>query len=230
MMDQESHCEIPISWIPLRCLRRTSTSCGIRVEAENMALKLWNKSGKLRLLHSWEVNIQSNLIYYIRDTCNIPSLEDIMYPWIHAYFHLSKVYDICTYHNCIIYSSHKVLQRMDLLQPASLRSGVRRSDNQSDTKRYPNRYPNLACVTPRPHSRAPKQHQQQHWAHFQKDKQLRYHWRAPLLFCLKQGQLVRRLLSANGLSLQGHSRQNGKSQSSSSDSSSSSSTEDEEDM
>ena len=95
------------------------------------------------------------------------------------------------------------------LRPASLRSGVRRSDNQSDTKRYPN----LACVTPRPHSRAPKQQQQQqqqHWAHPQKDKQLRYHWRAALAFCLKQGQLVRLFLSANGLSQQGQSRQNGK--------------------
>ena len=78
---------------------------------------------------------------------------------------------------------HKVLQRITSshyqelqrtvwtccsLRPASLRSGVRRSDSKSDTKRYPKRYPNLACVTPRPHSRAPKQQrqqQQQHWAH-----------------------------------------------------------------
>ena len=47
-------------------------------------------------------------------------------------------------------------------RPASLRSRVRRK---------------LACVTPRPHSPAPKQQQQQqqqHWAHRRMDKQLRY--------------------------------------------------------
>ena len=116
------------------------------------------------------------------------------------------------------------------LRPASLRSGVRRSDNQSDTKRYPKRYPNLACVTPRPHSRAPKQQQhQQHWAHPQKDT-------APLPPKSGTNVLSQAGLASASFSLckwfgTARSKQaKRQSQSSSSDSSSSSSTEDEEDM